>query len=92
MRTLIYVSLPVITSGVAAWIVIGPWFPTNQFELVLTVLFFLAPNVGGLWMIYTAARHERRPWRYIWLALLPYTFVWYYFERARPRQIRGKSS
>jgi hypothetical protein len=38
-------------------------------------------TIGLIWMIYQAVRYEISPWRFILLALLPFSFVWYYGER-----------
>ena len=37
-------------------------------------------------MMYMAIRHEKRPLPIILLAFLPYTFLWYYFERVKPQK------
>jgi len=41
----------------------------------------------GLWMLYQAIRHETKPLWYVLLAAsVPFAYVWYYFERYRPRK------
>src|ERR1035441_7653743 len=43
---------------------------------------------GALWMIKTVIRQEPSPWPLLFLAvLLPYSFLWYYFERVRPANL-----
>jgi hypothetical protein len=48
-------------------------------------IFFFQP-FGTLWMVYQAVRHEPRPLQYVVLACFPFAFIWYYFERVRPRK------
>ena len=38
-------------------------------------------------MLYVCIRHEDRPFLYLALALVPYAFVWYYFERVRSGEL-----
>jgi hypothetical protein len=39
-------------------------------------------------MIKTVIRQEPSPWPLLFLAvLLPYSFLWYYFERVRPANL-----
>jgi hypothetical protein len=38
-------------------------------------------EVGGLWMAYQAIRYELQPVRFVLLAFLPFSFIWYYYER-----------
>ena|ERR1700730_16346381 len=41
----------------------------------------------GLWMLYRAIRYEAKPVPYIFLAaFVPFSYIWYYFERFRPRK------
>ncbi len=35
-------------------------------------------------MLYIAVRHEKHPLKFILLAFIPYSFIWYYFECVRP--------
>ena len=42
--------------------------------------------VGALWMLYQAARYEVRPLRFLVLAFVPLSFLWYYYERYSRRQ------
>jgi hypothetical protein len=57
-----------------------------------TLLFFVNSVVWGffvvgtVWMIREAIRNERNPWLYVFLALFPFVFIWYYFVRVRPRR------
>jgi hypothetical protein len=71
-------------------VILGVTLPgfTGQPGSFLGVLAFLATfvgNLGGVWMFYQAARYEIRPFWFIVLCLVPYSFVWYYFERYSKR-------
>ena len=48
--------------------------------------FFLVQPFGSLWMVYQAVRYEPKPLQYVVLACFPFAFIWYYFERVRPRK------
>jgi hypothetical protein len=44
--------------------------------------------VFGIWMLYQAVRYEAKPLRYVLLAaFVPFSYVWYYIERYRPRKL-----
>jgi len=47
-------------------------------------------SVAMLWMIYQAVRYEIRPLRFILLAFLPFSSVWYYYERYTRREFRQR--
>jgi len=39
-------------------------------------------------MMYMSIRYEKKPLPFVLLALLiPFTFLWYYFERVRPGKL-----
>jgi len=83
MKGILWGGLTIGLTGLAFWIILGPWFPDSTIAMGIVWAFFAAPSVGGLWMLYMAIRHEQRPWRIVLLAFFPYTFVWYYFDRVR---------
>jgi hypothetical protein len=55
--------------------------------VVLTAFFvvFGIPPIGSFWMLYSTIRHDENPFPMICLAMVPFSFLWYYFERARYR-------
>jgi hypothetical protein len=46
----------------------------------------LVANIGALWMLYQSIRYELRPLLFCVLSLIPFSFVWYYYERHSKRQ------
>ncbi len=86
MKLSLWVLLGLGVTGLAFWFVTSPWSPRNAFVQDLIVMFFMAPSVGAFWMLYVAIRHERHPAPFIFLAFIPFTFLWYYFARVRPRE------
>ena len=82
----------VVLNLLAYWIVTGPWIPPNQFAAILVGGFFMGSSVGTFWMMFVAIRYESKPWHFIWLALIPFCFVWYYFERFRSGKHLTRSS
>jgi len=55
---------------------------------VYMVMLVLVCDFGGFWMMYQAIRYEEHQWRYFFLALIPFMFVWYLRERYRKRSPR----
>lgn len=56
---------------------------------VLTAVVGLATllaNIGALWMLYQSIRYELRPLLFCVLSIIPFSFVWYYYERYTKRQ------
>jgi hypothetical protein len=83
MRTFLWIVFLVILSGLALWIVLSPWFPKSPMVMLLVVAYFAVPNIGTIWMLFVAIRHEESPLPFVLLAFVPYSFLWYYFERFR---------
>ncbi len=46
----------------------------------------LVANVGALWMLYQSIRYEIRPLLFCVLSIIPFSFVWYYYERHAKRK------
>ena len=52
----------------------------------IAVGYFLILALGSYWMLYDCWQHDKRLTRKMWLLFVPGGFLWYYFERFRPRQ------
>lgn len=87
MKTPIWILPIAALNAVALWIVAGPAAFEGTLAATLAGLFFLGAGLGGLWMIFVAIRHESKPLPYVFVAFMPFVFLWYYFEC-----YRGKSS
>ncbi len=89
MKAVLYtIGAFIIFALVAFLITLVPGPPTGPVLFAIWVLFAIPP-LGAFWMMYMAARYERDPVSLILLAIfIPFTFVWYYFERVRPRGVR----
>lgn len=86
MKKIPWILLALILTSLALWVVVGPWYPRNPFVLSVVTAFFSVAPVGAFWMLYMAVRYEKRPLLFLLLAFLPYAFIWYYFERVRPKK------
>jgi hypothetical protein len=84
---LAFLILGVLTL-LALWLVMGTWMPKSAVEMGAVIAFFLCAPIGALWMLYDCAVREKPPFIYFLLAGVPYAFVWYYFDRVRPRKRR----
>ena len=90
MKLVLYIALGFVVMAAAALLITGGRAPaSNPAILFAFVALFCIPPVGTLWMMYTSIWHEKNPFPMVLLALIPFTFIWYYFERARPRKLRG---
>jgi hypothetical protein len=83
VKELTWPSIIIALNLVAYWIVTGPWIPQHEWEAVLVAAFFMGASLGTLWMMFIAIRYESKPWHFIGLAIIPFCFVWYYYERYR---------
>jgi hypothetical protein len=63
--------------------------PENPLVLIVVFLIYAVGPLGAFWMLYMAIRYERHPLPMILLAFLPYSFLWYYFERVHPKKHRS---
>jgi hypothetical protein len=82
---ILWVLAGLAVAGLCFWMIATPGPPaTRTIGMVLYVLATLATAIGTFWMWYMAVRHEPRPLLFILLAFIPFTFLWYYFERVRP--------
>ena len=86
MRAFLWILLGLVVTGLVFYVVISAWFPKNLATESLVFMFFCAPSAGAFWMLYVAIRNERHPLPLILLAFVPYAFLWYYFERVRPKK------
>lgn len=82
MRTLLWCSFLTITTGVLLLVSHGIFALTPPMIVALAIFYAIHP-LGAVWMAYQCIRHEARPFPIILLVLVPYAFVWYYFERVR---------
>jgi hypothetical protein len=77
----------------ASWVVAGAWLPSTTFGRTLVFAFFICSPIGAFWMLYDCAVREKPPVVYYLIPLcLPYSFIWYYLVRVRPRRSRERSS
>ena len=56
---------------------------SNPAILFAYVALFAISPIGSFWMLYMSIRHEKNPFPFVLLSLIPFTFLWYYFERVR---------
>jgi len=72
------------TTAFALWLFQSDWAATtaSKLEVVAAMLYFSVHPFGALWMIVDVLRNDRKPGALIALAMVPYGFVWYCFDRA----------
>jgi hypothetical protein len=87
VKLLAYIVLGFLAMAAAALLISRGQAPaSNPIILFATVALFAIPPLGAFWMMYMAIRHDKNPFPMILLAFIPFTFVWFYLERVRPRK------
>ena len=88
MKSFLWVTIGLIVSGLAFWIVTSTeTVPARPLPILVLALIFAVSPLGSFWMMYMAIRYEENPLPYILLAFIPYYSLGYYFERVRGRQL-----
>jgi hypothetical protein len=90
MKAVLYVAGSFVAMALAALLITWGKAPdSNPLMMLAFIGLFAVPPVGAFWMMYQAIRFEKSPFALIGLAFfIPFTFVWYYFERYRPDRAR----
>lgn len=83
LRAGTWILVSVGATIIAAWVILASPGPLHGADLGLAVVVFGVHPFGALWMMYHSIRHERQPLGFVGLAFVPYTFLWYYFDRVR---------
>jgi hypothetical protein len=83
MKLAFWVLVGLGATSIAFWLIASGFVPKSPLVEALAIVFFTLPSIGAFWMLYAAIRYEKKPIGYIALAFIPYTFLWYYFERIR---------
>src|SRR5260221_6095298 len=87
MKLLLWILLGFVVAGLAFWTIVTEG-PQNPFLVFLVVVVFAMPSIGAFWMLYMPIRYETQPLPLMFLAFVPYAFLWYYFERVRPGKLK----
>lgn len=96
VRSYLFAWLPTVIYGAIGFLVSMLYAPPGQFLTSSTPFDALVSFISwgnqivALWMVYQAIRYEIRPWRFILLSFLPFSFIWYYFERYSRRRGYGR--
>lgn len=95
VRSHLFAWLPMVIYGALVLLVNMAYAPPGQIltdSTPLTPLFSFISwgnQIVALWMVYQAIRYEIRPWRFIFLSFLPFSYIWYYYERYSRRRGYG---
>ena len=89
MKLLVYIAFGFVVEVAAVLLLTqGPPPESHPAILFVLVVLFGIPPLGAFWMLYMSIRYEKNPFPMLLLALfIPFTFLWYYFERVRPGKI-----
>ena len=96
VRSYLFAWLPTVIYAAIIFLVRVAYAPPGQFFTPSTpfdpLFSFIswANQIVALWMIYQAIRYEIQPWRFILLSFLPFSFIWYYYERYSRRDAYGR--
>ena len=83
MKLVITILVGLGVLAAALWILSTTTVSKNSPFVLIVFIVFMVPPLGAMWMIFMSIRNEHNPWPMIVLALVPFSFVWYYFERFR---------
>jgi len=85
MKLFLYVAGGFVVMAAAILLISWGQAPSSHPAMLVALWgLFGIPTVGALWMAYMAVRYEKDPFPMLLLAfLIPFTFLWYYFERVR---------
>lgn len=94
MRLIWWILVFIAITLLAGWVVIySNWnLQDNPVASRIAIGYFFFVCAGGYWMLYDCWRHDRKFTRKMWLSFVPGGFLWYYFERFRPRHLHGRGS
>lgn len=92
MKTAVLAVVGAVVYGFAFWVMVTPGVPHFPFFVPLIVVTFCVPPIGAWWLVYMVIRREKTVFPMILLSLVPYGFVWYYFERVRSGTLIERSS
>ena len=86
LKPLLYILIGFVGFGLAIYLVAGDRVPESH-PLIMGafILLFAVPPVGAFWMMYACIRYEKKPFPVLLLAFVPFSFLWYYFERHRSK-------
>ena len=91
MKLFIYIIAGLLVFMLAGLVITRGQAPADSPAMMFGLwILFGVPPVGSFWMMYMSIRYEKNPLPMILLALIPFTFLWYYRERVRPGKSGGK--
>ena len=92
MKLLLYIGSGFLVMGAAALLIAREQAPAGNLVVLSAFLaLFAIPPLGAFWMMYMSVRDEKNPFPMILLAFIPFTFVWFYFERIRHRKLADRN-
>jgi hypothetical protein len=68
-----------------ATLIVLTLFAGNPLVAKLPAILAACAALGAVWAVYQSLRYENRPGLYLLMAIVPFSFVWYYFGRYKPR-------
>ena len=89
MKLVLYVAFGFLVMAAAILLLVRGAVPdSHPLTMSGLVVLFGVPPFGAFWMMYVSIRYEERPFPLVALALfIPFSFLWYYFERVRPGKL-----
>jgi hypothetical protein len=93
LKLLLYTLFSILMTTVAVLLLTrGPAPDSSPVIMIALVVLFGGPAFGAFWMVYMSIRYEKNPFPMIFLAMIPFTFLWFYFERVRRGKLRRYSN
>ena len=74
-------------AGISFWLTVVTH--AHPVPVAIFIAAVVVATLGSFWMMYVALREEKQPWTMFWLAFVPFSSLWYYFERVLRRRLRS---
>jgi hypothetical protein len=89
VKLFLYILVGFVALALAALLITWGHAPaSNPLIMFGFIALFAIPPFGAFWMMYQVIRYEKQPFPLVLLAVfIPFAFLWYYFERTRPRRL-----
>jgi hypothetical protein len=69
-------------TGISSWLIVKTH--SHPIPVAIFVAADIVATLGTFWMMYVAMREDM-----FWLAFVPFSSLWYYFEKVGPRRLRS---
>jgi hypothetical protein len=90
MRSIHWVTIILVANILHLWMFFHLNLETHPVAARVGIGIHVAACIGPFWMLYDwFVKRNKGTWKpWMWLAFVPWGFLWYYFEKYRPSKAR----